>query len=679
MRNFIITILLSLPVLTTAWSQNIGINSTGNAPDQSAGLDVDFTDKGVLIPRVALIETTNTAPITTPATALLVYNTANINDVTPGFYYWDGTVWTRIGAGTGYWDRDAVNEYLFPSNINDNVGIGTNTPAARLDADSGTEDISVRGIGRFGPTRGYLGVQGNTGFDGIGTLDINGNEIGVVGLSTGTSSTDNYGVYGHSNGWGGRFEYEDGNQFVEMGGNTYAIRIVDGTEGTGKVLTSIDNNGNAIWKEPGCKDVQSGFESGLGLWSSAGGDGNWETNSGTTSSTSTGPSSANEGTSYAYCETSGSSGGDLYILETEQVTCENPSISFDYHMYFNGNTDGTLELEVSTDGGATWINIWSQTGDQGNAWQNQNVNLNAYASQSISLRFAFTTGTAGSTFQYDCALDDINLIDVNPSAGGSTTPDDDWQRAGPLFVRTMNDDDSVLVGSGAGPTYPYDFAVDNGSASGTNIGIGSIEYFTDEASETTINNRFSPADDAIEDLGSTGQRWAEVFAANGVINTSDRRDKKDIESLSYGLEEIMQLEPVSFNWKDHLSSPDQKGKKKIGLIAQELHKVVPEVVKTKDYIKIGENPDTEEPIKEVQEAKRWGVFYADLIPVLIKALQEEDEKVEALKAQIETQNDELNTLNQQQDEVEALKEQNAKQQALIEELSKRLEKLESED
>jgi hypothetical protein len=70
-------------------AQNIGINSTGAPPNNSAGLDVDFTNKGLLIPRVALTARNNPAPITGPANSLLVYNTATAgtypNNVTPGY------------------------------------------------------------------------------------------------------------------------------------------------------------------------------------------------------------------------------------------------------------------------------------------------------------------------------------------------------------------------------------------------------------------------------------------------------------------------------------------------------------------------------------------------------------------------------------------------------------------
>ena len=89
----------------TCSAQNVSINTTGAAPNASAGLDIDFTNKGLLIPRVALTITTSNAPIGAGiATSLMVYNTATVNDVIPGYYYWDGTKWVRLsvaGAGGG--------------------------------------------------------------------------------------------------------------------------------------------------------------------------------------------------------------------------------------------------------------------------------------------------------------------------------------------------------------------------------------------------------------------------------------------------------------------------------------------------------------------------------------------------------------------------------------------------
>ncbi|RED22490.1 hypothetical protein BD847_3119 [Flavobacterium cutihirudinis] len=70
-------------------------------PDNSAQLDITSNRRGLLIPRIALVKTTEQTPITAPAASLLVYNTANSNDVTPGFYYWDGK-WVRIAKSEDF-------------------------------------------------------------------------------------------------------------------------------------------------------------------------------------------------------------------------------------------------------------------------------------------------------------------------------------------------------------------------------------------------------------------------------------------------------------------------------------------------------------------------------------------------------------------------------------------------
>lgn len=65
-------------------------------PENSAQLDVSSSKKGILLPRISLNSTKIQAPVKEAATSLLVYNIATINDVTPGFYYWDGTQWIRM-------------------------------------------------------------------------------------------------------------------------------------------------------------------------------------------------------------------------------------------------------------------------------------------------------------------------------------------------------------------------------------------------------------------------------------------------------------------------------------------------------------------------------------------------------------------------------------------------------
>ncbi|MEI7980258.1 MAG: hypothetical protein WCI71_01305, partial [Bacteroidota bacterium] len=111
-RGFYIFLMLLLSTVG-GFSQNVGINATGNPPNANAGLDVDFASKGLLIPRVALTGTTSFAPLAAHVAGMIVYNTATTGDVTPGFYYNNGTRWiASIPAGTAagdmlYWNGSA--------------------------------------------------------------------------------------------------------------------------------------------------------------------------------------------------------------------------------------------------------------------------------------------------------------------------------------------------------------------------------------------------------------------------------------------------------------------------------------------------------------------------------------------------------------------------------------------
>jgi len=78
-------------------SQGVGINPSGAAPDGSAMLDVSSSNKGFLLPRVALVNSTN--PISSPVEGLMVYN--NGGSIGPdGFYYFNGANWISLAAGS---------------------------------------------------------------------------------------------------------------------------------------------------------------------------------------------------------------------------------------------------------------------------------------------------------------------------------------------------------------------------------------------------------------------------------------------------------------------------------------------------------------------------------------------------------------------------------------------------
>jgi hypothetical protein len=112
-RLLVVTVFLLLPAaagfffgidnyMGTASAQSVSINNTIAAPHASAMLDVDASNKGMLIPRVNLTSAADVTTIANPAVSLLVYNksTAGVapNNVVPGFYYWSGSKWLAFVA-----------------------------------------------------------------------------------------------------------------------------------------------------------------------------------------------------------------------------------------------------------------------------------------------------------------------------------------------------------------------------------------------------------------------------------------------------------------------------------------------------------------------------------------------------------------------------------------------------
>jgi len=73
-----------------------------NRPDKSAAVDIVSPNKGLLIPRVALQANNLAAPITSPETSLIVYNTTfnAANNLKQGFYFWEGTKWEPFTTAT---------------------------------------------------------------------------------------------------------------------------------------------------------------------------------------------------------------------------------------------------------------------------------------------------------------------------------------------------------------------------------------------------------------------------------------------------------------------------------------------------------------------------------------------------------------------------------------------------
>jgi hypothetical protein len=95
-------------------------------------------------------------------------------------------------------------------------------------------------------------------------------------------------------------------------------------------------------------------------------------------------------------------------------------------------------------------------------------------------------------------------------------------------------------------------------------------------------------------------------SAAGYTTRSDYNLKDEIKNINYGLNEIMQIMPVSYTYKSN-------GEHQLGFIAQDIGVIIPESVHFDEYM---------------------GVDYQSIIPILTKAIQQQQAQIETLKQRL---------------------------------------------
>lgn len=108
----------------------------------------------------------------------------------------------------------------------------------------------------------------------------------------------------------------------------------------------------------------------------------------------------------------------------------------------------------------------------------------------------------------------------------------------------------------------------------------------------------------LDEAGSTFE-VAGTVSATSLVETSNREFKTNITPLDHGLDVIMDLKPVGFNWK-------KDGSPSIGLIADEVGEVTPYLV----------------------ESQQKGVLYSKVVVYLIKAIQEQQKQIDRLRERL---------------------------------------------
>lgn len=129
------------------------------------------------------------------------------------------------------------------------------------------------------------------------------------------------------------------------------------------------------------------------------------------------------------------------------------------------------------------------------------------------------------------------------------------------------------------------------------------------------------------DLGNntSTEHWDDVVA-NDFVTYSDQRVKTEIEPLTTGLSEILALNTYSYRLTPNIDPAEDL---RYGVMAQQLQELIPHAVVTEDV-----DFNEELGVLERKPVDILGVKYNQLIPVLIKALQEEHAKVEALEERL---------------------------------------------
>ncbi len=415
----------------------------------------------------------------------------------------------------------------------------------------------------------------------------------------------------------------------------YSFRLEDGQQQNGYVLTS-DANGNATWMSP------------------SGGSGNDDQviDEFSLSGSILSISLENDGVASETVDLSGISGSDDQVVDVFSLSGNELSISLEN----DGVASETVDLSGLLGSDDQVVDVFSLSGTilsislENDGVASETVDLSGIGTGSYTFENGLTESSGvvrlGGILNQNTTL---NLDDSDFTIRSSTTEtypgEFIWEGTNRRIMSTNFDDDYVSFGEGGtlvdddngstftdsgGDSYTRNFILGyyNGEFGGSTISTGSIEYIVDGLDELLLEaSSFNPLDDNSARLGGSSKRWTAVWASNGTIQTSDITKKKDIKDLKYGLNEVMKLRPIEYKWKSQVvgktSIPDTDQQKLLGFSAQELLRIIPEVVETHSWYPIDENGNFEK-----RKNENLGVRYSEIIPIAIRAIQQQQEQME---------------------------------------------------
>ena len=645
----------ALLLSTTAHAAGTAINETGEMPDPSAILDARSETRGFLPPRMTAAQR---GAISSPATGLQVYQT----DGTAGLYVYNGAAWNLIGnatgtvstanGGTGSTDGSITgsrtltftaggtnqNVTLTPSGtgytlLGGNVGIGTATPDTRLAVieDASFNSINVRS-GRAGgvvqrsfTTTLLEGSGANGGFHGNVALKFHHNENNNLSgdLSFWTKDDSN-------------IQYErmriayNGN--VGIGTTAPAAKLhVYGTQ-TGAAWAGMGAFGGAsyavILGQYNDKAYLGAHNAALNAWADlAINPGGGNVGIGTTTPNNKlqiGP------TTYSVNSLAMGNGTQNFAIDISSRTI--PTFFSDNNFSFMGS-GGNGNVGIGTTTPYTTLTVGSTDATARITAGGPNTHLTLASAGPNGDIYLNAGGVASGNYSTSTRLS----VGANGNVGIGTTSPAELLQVGTESAGTSARK-TIKIGSG-GYSAPAAFQTNsngdkiilyNADGYDARIGIGGSTDMWFKSSDGGTGGQFKWYIGAGTNLimqlsGNTGVlSMAGGAYCNGTtwVNASDARLKRDIQPMSkYGLSTVMQLKPVSYFYK-----ADKTNHPEVGFIAQEVQKIVPEVVSGTEG--------------DITKGETLGLSYGNLVPVLTKAIQEQQATIEALQKQI----DELKSL-----------------------------------
>jgi len=251
-----------------------------------------------------------------------------------------------------------------------------------------------------------------------------------------------------------------------------------------------------------------------------------------------------------------------------------------------------------------------------------------------------TTGDSSGQLQLQTAGTTAVTIDTSQNVGiGTTAPD--------ALLHVNNASAKIRIGVTASSSY-LDIYRDS-TLGGSIYNAAQASPYGYHVWQTAGTERMRIDSNGYALIGYTSSNGAyklqvnsQIFATSSTIATSDARYKTNIEPITSAIELVNKLNPVSFDWKEHPIHEFPEGKT-IGFLAQEVQEVlkdtdyVDNIVKTNECVISPEEKDEDGNVtKEAVKEEFLGIAEGNLIPLLTKAIQEQQTIINDLKARIET-------------------------------------------